>query len=579
MPHRPVGTLAACIALLFVVAWTTPASAKDYFLTIAGGYSPTGNQVSLEKNVLYYQRMLRDMGRADAPHTLLFADGHDKGRDLQFMDPDFDIPKPSLLLATIANQTKYLYHQYRSHTLPDVAGPSSVAELDKWINKTGSKLGPDDRVFIYVTAHGGRGASKTKHNTKLMLWNNQSIYVRDFVARLDSIPNETPVIIIMVQCFSGGFANVIFEEGDPAKGLSKGRRCGFYATVHTRPAAGCTPDINEANYREYSTYFWEALYGKTRLGKAIERPDYDGDGQVSFAEAHAYTIIHSDTIDIPIKTSDAFLRKFSETKRPKPAAKKDDAKKTDEKKGQPKPTPPVPAAKVEQPKGKDVAPALVAVSVGQSPVATAPASPAPPAPLLTQDSKYSDLLAAATPIDRVVLETLSKNLGLKGDNRAKAARDLAKKTEDERKKLAGEKSKLGKDAETIRRAIYSIVAKNYPEIRNAWHPRIHQAIETEGDQIVKMIEGHKDYKKMVDLREKQNKIERKRRDLEHKWVKTQRVLHLLENAALAGNLYQIAPDRQSDYAALVEREAGHLPALSGKSVTQAGQDVTTTATP
>src|SRR5690606_27017127 len=37
----------------------------------------------------------------------------------------------------------------------------------------------------------------------------------------------------------------------------------------------------------------------------------DGDGKVSFAEAHAYAVITSKTIDIPIRTSDAFLRKYS----------------------------------------------------------------------------------------------------------------------------------------------------------------------------------------------------------------------------------------------------------------------------
>ena len=100
----------------------------------------------------------------------------------------------------------------------------------------------------------------------------------------------------MVQCYSGGFANIIFNEGDADKGLTDHTRAGFCATLHTRLAAGCTPDINEANYREYSTYFWEALFGETRLGKKVKKPDYDGDGKTSYAEAHAYTILKSSTI-------------------------------------------------------------------------------------------------------------------------------------------------------------------------------------------------------------------------------------------------------------------------------------------
>ena len=63
--------------------------------------------------------------------------------------------------------------------------------------------------------------------------------------------------------------------------MSGANRCGFFATVHDRKAAGCTADIDEANYQEYSTYFFAALRGKTRTGTPITPPDYDGDGRVS----------------------------------------------------------------------------------------------------------------------------------------------------------------------------------------------------------------------------------------------------------------------------------------------------------
>ena len=93
--------------------------------------------------------------------------------------------------------------------------------------------------------------------------------------------------------------------------MSSRIRCGFFATVHDRAAAGCTPEVDEANYVEYSTYFWEALSGIDRSGIPIKRPDYDGNGVVTFDEAHAYTVLTSDTIDLPIKTSGEFLRHHS----------------------------------------------------------------------------------------------------------------------------------------------------------------------------------------------------------------------------------------------------------------------------
>ncbi len=43
----------------------------------------------------------------------------------------------------------------------------------------------------------------------------------------------------------------------------------------------------------------------------IKRPDYNGDSVVSFDEAHAYTLLTSDTIDIPATTSGEFLGVYS----------------------------------------------------------------------------------------------------------------------------------------------------------------------------------------------------------------------------------------------------------------------------
>ena len=41
--------------------------ADDHFLTIGGGGSPQNNQVSLERNVVYFRQTLADCGLAAAP--------------------------------------------------------------------------------------------------------------------------------------------------------------------------------------------------------------------------------------------------------------------------------------------------------------------------------------------------------------------------------------------------------------------------------------------------------------------------------------------------------------------------------
>ena len=94
----------------------------------------------------------------------------------------------------------------------------------------------------------------------------------ELVALLDSLPEGVNVVAVMVQCYTGGFARFIYDKADPENGLAKQSRCGFFATVHDREAAGCTPDVDETTYVEYSTYFWEAARRALACGQADRPP-------------------------------------------------------------------------------------------------------------------------------------------------------------------------------------------------------------------------------------------------------------------------------------------------------------------
>ena len=463
-----------------------PEERNPHFLTIGGGYAASGNQVSLEKNIQYLQRVMEGLGRKDAPHTIYFADGDHKGRDLQFMDKDFKIPKINLYLAEFAGSTKGLWNQYRNHDIK-VDGPSKSVEVRKWFDTEGSKLSAEkDRLMIYFTGHGGRGDKKTPGNTIMYLWQDANFRVNQFVTALDKLPRELPVTMVMVQCYSGGFANIIFNEGDPKKGLSDHNRAGFYATVHTRVAAGCTPDINEANYREYSTYFWEALYGQTRTGEKVDKPDYNCDGKTSFSEAHAYTILNSRTIDIPVKTSDAFLRHFSKTKN-----EKNDKKQVEG--------------------------------------------------LWTSDSNYKDLLEFAGPNEKAVLEGLSQQLELSGDNRGKASRDLAKKIDDAKKELKKEEDKLRAEQGKHKSSLVNLIKAEWPETASAYHPMTLKLLTSdEAGKLVERLEKQNDFKKYKELGKKVKELSDKQNDEDRRWAKTQRMLRTLENVALEANLPKVA---------------------------------------
>jgi hypothetical protein len=114
----------------------------------------------------------------------------------------------------------------------------------------------------------------------------------------------------MVQCFSGAFGNLLFAAGSPAGALVDQRIAGFFAAVPERVSAGCTPALDEATYKDFTGYFFAALTGQDRMGRPVAGADYDDDGRVGMHEAFAWTLIHDDSIDTPVCTSDAFLRRF-----------------------------------------------------------------------------------------------------------------------------------------------------------------------------------------------------------------------------------------------------------------------------
>src|SRR3954471_16094531 len=256
------------LSLLALAAWPAVA-ATDHFLTIGGGGSPNNNQISLERNVVYFRRTLADCGLAAAHHTVYFACGNEKVRDLQFDQTNVEPPRANLLVARLWDVDDDLYHHYRPHDLDDLSAPATRASIQNWFATTGSRLADGDRLFIYFTGHGGAGPRQAPKNTTMDLWLDGAMPVKEFTALLDKLNRKVQVVLIMVQCHSGGFGGVLFPGGEPGPVLGEQLRCGFYATWSDRLAAGCTPDTREDDYKDYTTYFFAALAGHTRGGQPL----------------------------------------------------------------------------------------------------------------------------------------------------------------------------------------------------------------------------------------------------------------------------------------------------------------------
>ncbi len=299
------------LATLMVLIPSQPTHGKDYILTLAGGYSPKGNQASLEANVLFFDRILSQVCDAEVEHTIFFADGNDPAADVQYAVPQSDSKHPAtdLLNSVLGGGRSRSPVAYRNHAIGKVSDRLHPAPVRAYLEQLGPRMQPGDRLVLYVTAHGSAGRDDDPWNTTIDCWDKGRITARQLGHWLDALPPHCSVVMVMAQCYCGGFARMVFQDLRPSQNIATPLRIGFFAQQHDRAAAGCRPDIS--NDREFSSYFWGALVGQTRNGDPLVGSDIDGDGRVTFAEAYAVALVACDTIDVPLRTSDVLLRQYS----------------------------------------------------------------------------------------------------------------------------------------------------------------------------------------------------------------------------------------------------------------------------
>ncbi|MCC7476649.1 MAG: hypothetical protein IT425_14770 [Pirellulales bacterium] len=504
------------VCVVFVLAWGGIASSgvgKDYFLTIGGGYDATGNQLSLERNVVFQQTVLSSR-RPDKPsYDLWFADGNDPHPDLQCRNPKYEesYPLAQRMLAELLGDSDSADLKYRNHELEQVRGAAELKQVQKRFEELARELKAGDRVIVYAAGHGGKaqqgsrrrggGGAANPYNTTLYFWNNEPLTARDFAGWLDRFPPEVEVVLVMVQCYAGGFAHTIFQQADSSKGLADHGRCGFFAQLHDRPAAGCTPDANEGDYEEYTSYFWGALGGASRSGDSVGGADFDGSGEVSFAEAHTYAVIQSDSIDVPVRTSESLLRRYSNV------------------------------AKTNDAEGK----------------------------LLKLEGKLSELAAHARPEQRAILEQLAKRLNLGADS---TVADVELRIGEIKGKLVAAHAKVETAARMKRGALKAVQAKLYhfwPELRAEWSPLGFEFATTRADEFVSAVKELPEYATLQYTEKREAELSKAAMQLEREKACGERLQRVCETAVLAGNLRQVAEEEiVRRYEQLLRLEDGTL---------------------
>jgi hypothetical protein len=552
--NRTLSIVRCVIALEFLFIVPPAVFAKDYFLTIGGGFDPDNNQVSLEKNVAFLQSVLAEERPDRPPHEIYFADGDDDARDVHFRDPEFakTCPPARRMMAEIFGDPNSMDFVYRNHQVAPVAGPIEKELLDARFHSLATELRAGDRLTIYVTGHGGpattgrggrrRGRGRNPYDTTIYLWNDERLSASEFSTWLDRLPRDVTVILVMVQCHAGGFAHAIFNQGASANGLAPHARCGFFSQVHDRAAAGCTPDVDEADYQEYSSFFWAALAGRTRAGEPLTGIDFDGNGAVSFAEAHAYAVLASDTIDIPLRTSDVLLREFSQTQ----IAVQQAARSTGA------------AAGRRGFRGRSGLGRRGSRAIERLQSAETPESPVE-TEIMALAGPIARLAEMARPEQRAILTQLPSKLGLRGDitveevqrRLAVAEREIDLSDERLNEALDREDDALATVQDELRLI--------WPELNSDYSPTAMALASERADEFVQDVNRLASYRELLRAREEKVRAADARLDAERTEAKMQRLLRTCEEVILAANLSKVAPaEIVARYEQLVQLEDSTL---------------------
>lgn len=297
------------ILILALVSPVATAYAVDHIWIVGGGPSLHNSQAQIELNVKWEREVI--LRRADKARLQIFyTDGDRPESDVVVWQAPAESPVTLQPLARVFDAQSANGERFYSHTVPGVTGTTRAPELVARLRKEFSHLAVGDRALFIFYGHGTRGDTDIAGNA-LRLWDNTSLSARDLEKMLSDINPAIPVRLVLPQCYSGGFARVIHPGAKAARTLVPHNRCGFMSVAEDRESEGCTPSINIGDFRDYSTYFFAALDGRTRLGKKLAaNPDLDANGYVSLREAHFYSMVNAVSTDLPRATSEVYLEEW-----------------------------------------------------------------------------------------------------------------------------------------------------------------------------------------------------------------------------------------------------------------------------
>ena len=267
------------------VSPAAPAPERLSALLINGGGH---RQINYHSHLDHLRRLiaiLEATGVDPARIAVFSGDGADPAADLATREgrlpPDFWL-LPRGEAARLRPPIEYVNSEIPGFTLQ----PATNAALRAWFETDGSGLTPGDTLLLYVTDHGEKNAEDLSDNS-ITLW-GEKLSVSELRGLLAQIDPGVRVVMLMSQCYSGGFANAIFP--DSVETAPTGNVCGYFSAPPDRKAHGCYPEVSGKEATGHSHRMFEALAVSRRL------PD-----------AQREVLVTDGTPDVPHATTDFLL--------------------------------------------------------------------------------------------------------------------------------------------------------------------------------------------------------------------------------------------------------------------------------
>jgi hypothetical protein len=146
------------------------------------------------------------------------------------------------------------------------------------LHAIGEKLTADDQVFINTTGHGGHHGDG--RGPDLITYPHCERYKRsDFCADLATLPTHRSLVVLMAQCFSGGFNRAVVDASRAASTFIAS------ATSETRQSF---MSFDGGNWDSFQRNWIAALAGRDVDGACLEASGRAKSGPITVGEAFRY---------------------------------------------------------------------------------------------------------------------------------------------------------------------------------------------------------------------------------------------------------------------------------------------------